>query len=537
MTIEQQHPDVSVQINVRNLLSSFRFAFSNRYTIVTELMQNARRAGASYVGIYYDNKTQNLAVRDDGCGIDDFQKLLTFGESGWDQTTIADENAFGLGFTKCLYSAKRCTVWSKGKRMDFDTANALTQANIPVTQCASEPKNETLICLDGVELPELDKKIHAICCGFPIKVVYNGAEQPRPYAVDQIATIETPIGRAFLNGYADADASTTPHLIFLQGFIVDGRARYPRPFNIVHLDSTQFQARLPDRDALIDGEEQYRRIDAALRETWKAHLLRKKSELPPADFVQQWFDAATSWNLLDLFDDVPVLPGKLFNVITDYPYQHAYGSADYLTALDDVVTREQIQSGELHSVMLDDPNEDNTAHWMYARARNWCVFKCDALGKDHWIRPLIIEMERSPCEVEIEGEEARGELVGHWIWPTVVVAAAYTVRYEGEAVTITDAAISWAGEVIVPAGEVSGRAALQVSNFIDGEDHWHDGAQDHDIDALAELIQRLRATDPVKALESMLGDLDLMRFPVLRGKRFNVTIGIEGENLIELAPQ
>ena len=121
MTIEQQYPDVSVQINVRNLLSSFRFAFSNRYTIVTELMQNARRAGASYVGIDYDNQSQTLVVRDDGCGIDDFQKLLTFAESGWDQTTIADENAFGLGFTKCLYAAKRCTVFSKGKRMDFET--------------------------------------------------------------------------------------------------------------------------------------------------------------------------------------------------------------------------------------------------------------------------------------------------------------------------------------------------------------------------------------------------------------------------------
>jgi hypothetical protein len=112
----QEQTQVAVRINETNLLKNLRYAFSNRYTIVSELMQNARRAGASYVAVDYDAAAQTLMVRDDGCGIDDFQKLFTFGESGWDDTTVASETAFGLGFTKSLYTATLAPCCRKAAR-------------------------------------------------------------------------------------------------------------------------------------------------------------------------------------------------------------------------------------------------------------------------------------------------------------------------------------------------------------------------------------------------------------------------------------
>ena len=70
-----------------------------------ELLQNARRAGASCVGLTYEPKAKRLVVRDDGCGIADFQTLLTLGESGWSEAVQRTEHPFGLGFLQSLYAA------------------------------------------------------------------------------------------------------------------------------------------------------------------------------------------------------------------------------------------------------------------------------------------------------------------------------------------------------------------------------------------------------------------------------------------------
>ncbi len=44
-------------------------------------------AGATQVIINHDSTARRLTVIDDGCGIEDFQRLLTFNESGWDEDT------------------------------------------------------------------------------------------------------------------------------------------------------------------------------------------------------------------------------------------------------------------------------------------------------------------------------------------------------------------------------------------------------------------------------------------------------------------
>ena len=101
---------IQVRINEEGALRNQRFAFTDRFTLVSELLQNARRAGATSIAINHDAEARTLTVSDNGRGIDDFQKLLTFNESGWDETTCDAENPFGVGFSKCLYAASRCIV-------------------------------------------------------------------------------------------------------------------------------------------------------------------------------------------------------------------------------------------------------------------------------------------------------------------------------------------------------------------------------------------------------------------------------------------
>ena len=121
---------IQVRINEEGALRNQRYAFTDRYTLVTELLQNARRAGATRIDITHDASAQRLCVADDGHGIADFQKLLTFNESGWDEATSDQERPFGIGFSKCLYAASRCIVTSGRQRVDFATEAALAKAPI-----------------------------------------------------------------------------------------------------------------------------------------------------------------------------------------------------------------------------------------------------------------------------------------------------------------------------------------------------------------------------------------------------------------------
>ena len=107
---------IQVRINEEGALRNQRHAFSNRFTLLSELLQNARRAGATRIEIHHDAGAQLLRVHDNGCGLEDFQKLLSFHETGWDAATRTEERPFGVGFSKCLYAATRCIVAS-GRRL------------------------------------------------------------------------------------------------------------------------------------------------------------------------------------------------------------------------------------------------------------------------------------------------------------------------------------------------------------------------------------------------------------------------------------
>ena len=97
------HPSVLSRIT--------RFFDASLPTAATELLQNARRAGATRVDIRIepanapadkpDHHAFRITVRDDGCGVAKPSVLLAFGNSGWDRATIAAEDAAGMGLA-CL---------------------------------------------------------------------------------------------------------------------------------------------------------------------------------------------------------------------------------------------------------------------------------------------------------------------------------------------------------------------------------------------------------------------------------------------------
>ena len=78
------------------------FFNATTHDIMNELLQNARRAGASRVDVTTGIWT--IKVSDDGAGIADPTAILAFGQTGWDDPDALSENPAGMG----IYSLARC---------------------------------------------------------------------------------------------------------------------------------------------------------------------------------------------------------------------------------------------------------------------------------------------------------------------------------------------------------------------------------------------------------------------------------------------
>lgn len=518
---------IQVRINEEGTVRNQRYAFTDRFTLISELLQNARRAGATQIEIRYDAASQILHVTDDGRGIDDFQKLLSFNESGWDASTCAEERPFGVGFSKCLYAASRCIVASGRQWVDFDTSAALAKSPIEVVQVGeSDAIAETRIELHGVDLPDLAARIETLCLGFPVPVLFNGKALERRFAEAHLVTMPSPMGKVHLTGTRDGKHSHHT-LVFLQGFCVLNTSYLPLgEVNVVHLDSRQFVARLPDRDKLIDEDIQHKRIDAELKDCWRKILEVAKTQLAPDRFVEIYYPAMRAWGHLDLLNDLDVLPCELFEAIVGYPILDNASHRDYVQPVTTAPTREAIESGAVTLVDLDWLGDDNAGRWMLAKARNYLVFGWNGLHADHWVQRHVRCLELEAVTVEALSEQHRTVLEGRWVWPTVILCETVRIKVGEDTMEITDAGIYHGDTLYIPAGETSGEPVRQASSFTDENDQFLESDLDADRNALADLICRLRSVDPVQTLDSLLQELRLGKYPLLHGKRFHVCVGM-----------
>ncbi|WP_406625191.1 ATP-binding protein [Acidovorax sp. SDU_ACID1] len=518
---------IQVRINEEGTLRNQRYAFTDRFTLVSELLQNARRAGALHITVDYDAQSKTLTVRDDGRGIDDFQKLLSFNESGWDDVIAERERPFGAGFTKCLYAAARVLVASGRQRVVIETAAALRRERFDV-ETTDEAVDGTCIELHDVDLAGLDTKIETLCLGFPVDVVFNGQPLERRYAGDRIAMVQTPIGSVHIAGNRDG-RETQDTLVFLQGFCVKNPVYFDQSrVNVVHLDAREFTARLPDRDVLIDSDQQLQRIQRQLKQCWREILEVAKTQLPPQQFVDTYYRAMRSWGHIDLLNAMDELPAKLFKRIVDYPIQAEQDDRRYLEKPDAAPSRADIEQGRATLVAIDSINEDNAAQWMLARERGWLVFRDYVLDEGHWIHPFVRRIEVEEAEVEALDVLDSTSFDGRWVWAQVILCRAVRIRLGDDEAEITDAGVCHGGNILVPAGETSGEPVRQLSSYIDDSERFREDDMEADCDALADLIRRLSSTDPVSTLDSLLGELELGRYPLLRGRRFEIMVGGDG---------
>ncbi len=66
---------VQLKIDGQQLVSNLKYAFTQRETLLSELMQISRRAITMRVVFDYDENAKILVVSDNGEGIDDMQTI------------------------------------------------------------------------------------------------------------------------------------------------------------------------------------------------------------------------------------------------------------------------------------------------------------------------------------------------------------------------------------------------------------------------------------------------------------------------------
>lgn len=572
--------ETALKVNQANLVKNLRFSFTDTTTVLGELMQNARRAGATKVVIDFIPESKTLVVRDDGCGIDCFQTLLTVAESGWDAELVEREHPFGIGFLSALFACEHLTVESRGRRIAMPTEDILSFKPVAVTtiiRCPVEPRFEgdacgcgsnnldgpdhegiydcydcglfftaeaigqgeswngvTTVKLDGFK-PEPGKvasRLAALAEGFPIPVVFNGEALKRPWALDSgHEFIQTGVGQVYLKGFGageDWTASVEELHVYLQGLPV---YQTPRSWhrgdisNVIHLDSSLFHARLPDRDKLVDEDKVVRQVADAVRQEVIRRIQALAAGLEPEAFAKG-YDTLRKWDCLELLNDVPAVPRQVLSFIQGYPIKEGAYPVNLEQAA--TVTREDVETGKVAIAQLECFSEENAPHWMYAWHKGMLVYD-HPLHSGHWLHPHMIGMEGQVVDVEIVGETHRANFEGQWVCGDAAFCEKYRLTFDGDTVEIEGDSIYLEDEglFVVPKGDASGSVVNQACSYFDEHDSYNQSVKDEDDWAFEKFVVANTSANPAKAIERLLPSF--AGCPKVFGKRFTLELDPSGK--------
>lgn len=244
-------------------------------------------------------------------------------------------------------------------------------------------------------------RVRYYAAGFPIAVFLNGVELSRPYALDSLNTTRTEIGHVHLRAMHDerydlpAVRSLRDVRLFLQGLPIGPHKSGSD--GCVHLDSTAFTARVPDRTELYDHATQAAKILQGIRDLVSQYLVQMKDVLEPEPFVRRFFSSCREYGVGHLLNDVPFLPLSCFERVSrvDYDTEDVWELCMRYRGPDSeepLVTRQQFVSGELRA-WRDAPssteNDDCDAPAILKIMQLGDIFKLhDLLDQGHWINKL-----------------------------------------------------------------------------------------------------------------------------------------------------
>ncbi|WP_318493468.1 ATP-binding protein [Photobacterium leiognathi] len=323
--------------NTNNYLKTLTALFPNPDSVISELLQNCRRAGASSVSMIINADNNTITIEDNGCGIDNFQQLFTTTESGWSSQTQSNENAFGIGFIGILFACEHFEIFSKDqyvKATCTDIFNPETLERNKFRTIKNDiPINGTKIVMHNTKSTKnlhnnytlkhnLIQLVRNIYRCYPvdlnIQFVINNEQietdkwkqdlTPKSLNnIDNINTIKTEIGDIYINEF-EQSTSYTIH----QGFIIHcNQIPYVHAINL----NDNVKASFPIRTTLVDERDIYHFIKSSVKHHFQNIFLpTKKKELSDDIFTEKYTDMCIYFGVERLLDSKFVPSQSLVNV-------------------------------------------------------------------------------------------------------------------------------------------------------------------------------------------------------------------------------
>lgn len=552
---------VKLSLNTQNMVSTLKKAFANYSSVIKELAQNSRRAGASEVRFTIDRDAGVLSVSDNGRGIDDMSTLLTIASSGWEPSLIEAECAYGMGFLSAIYTAGQLDVTSRGKRLSASTDSILAFDSIDIESVLMT--QVTTVTLSGGKVPLL---IESVCSkpddefmwffektfrGFPIRVFINEEEVMRDRSLDSgkkwvclpDATIylSTSIVKSNNIDQLNVDGEWVAYYQGLEILrCVGGRRGVEGRVSVIHLDSQKWEAVAPDRHMLVNADDARARIVSLLVSVAKQYLRHFAAQPENEDIVLNSFREFARFGFLEIYNRMDRLP--LGVVLAQQYYPVRSENDDNPCLLNRLISRAELECGEAF-IFEDEPQYDDDSCFRYPMylyaMRESVFFLSEKMHPEHWVYDYCLNAfdknGHDLIEVEIQGIRESGVSDEHSalsLSPAMVEC--YVLRGPAGDVTVSDHAMVVKGRfiadgvpgkdeiVFIPANSDEYKTILQVNSYY-WDDQFQEEAYNRDSDRyLNWLVLEKVGFQPEKLLQRILMQHG-SRFHQLVDKQFTVT--------------
>jgi hypothetical protein len=541
-----------LSLNQQALVQTLKKAFDNKVSVIKECAQNARRAGATKVHLYFCKERKFFAVVDNGCGIADFDQLLAIAQSGWSTEIKQKETPYGLGFLSCLYTATDITVISQGKKLNASTDNVLSFQDLEIETCQSHDK--TIVVMRGEGMDALfNADFEKIFRGFAIPVYVNNKPMKREHALVGTLTFTESDHGYFsiakrLSGAMDNQCLdvASDAVYYYQGFQIYVDAYYKDNASsfchVIHINGEKYDAVAPDRTKLIDEVESIKSLKEVLKTMIRDDLINSVSSIDE-DVVLNSYSLLSKYGVSYLLNQFDKIPKSWLCTYDEYPIlnsnEEGSGFNGYCAPAKHVARQEFIDRA--CNVFAEKPesfdwDDANFVFHMYA----WKLqgyWLDEALPENHWLKPLLLDSALVTIK-DVEGlrepsisQRESGLHNGH-----IMMCDQYTITGPMGDALFTEDAIRIVHEnrdtVLVPKNEKSSFVSMQTNSY-QGEYDYDQTEENYSADAFLTWMDNERsANDPRNLLLLKMQEFGRL-YPTLRGNCFSIQIDAEGEVIVK----
>lgn len=389
---------ISIKSNTPSLMKALSVTFTDKTKVLSEIIQNSRRANATAIDMVYYADDENefvssIAITDNGSGIDDMQDIFTIGGSGWNEATAENENPYGIGSIAMLYACKTLNISSGDNCIDVSCDDIISGKTFSVKQ-TQWVQDGTRITLENTvfTVKQLNNALEKLAKYSSIPITVNSqllvSDLALPYLRNDLSytCLDTPLGTVAFKGHCCNKAIK----VILQELCVYSMYRSHTLF----FANKHFQARMPDRDKLVEEKEALATISDAIKLVYGEYLTKQKSlYIDDTDALHEW----VKQQFVDivkfapiLLNDIDYLPAGAFDTV-DYPCMRT----SYIQRETQAVLKNAINDVTYTNVSTDIPIFLAALHAKKAQSLG------KTLDKGHWFYEQYNEFDESKATINI----------------------------------------------------------------------------------------------------------------------------------------